>query len=107
MEEWAERQMNKMLKSESMSGCAKEPQIDMLINTLMKTVRENQELINVLDYRLCASSPENIKDTEAPSPISISGAIAAIVQVLSNNNNKLARLNDRLSDEIGNLKVIG
>lgn len=102
--------MDVMLKSElPMGKCAqsaKEPQIDMVISTLIKTVRENLQLINELDYRLCASSPENIKDTEAPSPISISGAIAAIVQVLSNNN-KLARLNDRLSDEIGNLKIIG
>ena len=36
-----------------------------------------------------------------------SGAIAAITQELSDGNNRLARLNDRLSDEIGNLKVIG
>jgi len=103
--------MDRMLKSElPMGECAqsaKEPQIDMVISTLIKTVRENQELINVLDYRLCASSPGNIKDTEVPSPISISGAIAAITQELSDGNNRLARLNDRLSDEIGNLKVIG
>jgi hypothetical protein len=103
--------MDVMLKSElPMGKCAqnaKEPQIDMVISTLIKTVRENLVLINELDYRLCASSPENIKDVEAPSTNSISGAIAAIAQELSNGNNMLARLNDRLSDEIGNLKVIG
>lgn len=103
--------MDRMLRSElPMGECAqgaKEPQIDMVISTLIKTVRENQELIDVLDNRLCASSPENIKDTAAPKPTSISGAIAAITQELSDGNNRLARLNDRLSDEIGNLKVIG
>lgn len=103
--------MDVMLKSElPMGKCAqsaKEPQIDVVISMLVKTVRENQELINELDHRLCVSSPENLKDAETPSPNSISEAVAAIVQVLQDNNNKLARLNDRLSDEIGNLKVIG
>ncbi len=47
---------------------AKEPQIDMVISTLIKTVRENLELIALLDNRLCAPSPENMKDMAATKP---------------------------------------
>ncbi len=88
-------------------GEAKEPQIDMVMATLMKNVRENEALIGTMNERLCTPTPTDESESPEEKPATISAAIAMIALKLNANNNSLARLNDRISDEVGNLKVVG